>query len=91
MKFFNLSNQFANHAHSDLVEFFGEFGLIGIFFVFFSFIKFFINKKNYNLISIITLFYSIIILFFDFSLHIPIIQVLFVMFFILNKKNYGSS
>ena len=91
LKFFNLSNQFANHAHSDLVEFLGEFGLIGIFFVFFSFIKFFINKKNYNLISIITLFYSIIILFFDFSLHIPIIQVLFVMFFILNKKNYGSS
>ncbi len=91
LKFFSLSNQFANHAHSDLVEFLGEFGLIGISFVFFSFIKFFINKKNYNLISIITLFNSIIILFFDFSLHIPIIQVLFVMFFILNKKTHGSS
>ena len=91
LKFFSLSNQFANHAHSDLVEFLCEFGLIGISFVFFSFIKFFINKKNYTSISIITLFYSIIILFFDFSLHIPIIQVLFVTFFILNKKTYGSS
>ena len=91
LKFISLSSQFANHAHSDLFEFFGEFGLFGISFIFLSFIKFFINKKNYNLPIIITLFYSIIILSFDFSLHIPIIQVLFVMFFVINKKSYGSS
>ena len=47
--------------------------------------------KNYNFLNILILTFSIIILFFDFSLHIPIIQILFVMFFILNKKSYGSS
>ena len=30
----NSNNKFANHAHSDLFEFFGEFGLIG-FYLFF--------------------------------------------------------
>ena len=91
IKFFNLSNQFANHAHSDLVEFFGEFGLVGILFVFLSLINFFFKKKNYNYISIIILVYLIIILLFDFSLHIPLIQILFVIFFLINKKTYGSS
>jgi len=90
LKFINLSNQFANHAHSDLVEFFGEFGLVGIFFIILSFINFFFNKKNYTLINLIVLFYLIIILLFDFSLHIPIIQILFLIFLILNKKSFTS-
>ena len=87
LKFINLSNQFANHAHSDLVEFLGEFGLVGISFLFLSLIKFFFNIKNYNSISIIVLSYLIIILLFDFSLHIPIIQILFLTFFVINKKS----
>ena len=91
IKYMNSSSQFANHAHSDLVEFFGELGLVGITFIILSFIKFFLSKKSYNLINVIVLSYAIIILSFDFSLHIPIIQVFFVMFFILNKKSYGSS
>ena len=91
LKFFNLSNQFANHAHSDIVEFFGEFGLVGVLFISLSFMKFFFNKKSYTLISIIILFYSFIILLFDFSLHVPLIQILFVIFFFMNKKFYGSS
>ena len=33
LKFINSSSQFANHAHSDLFEFFGEFGLVGITFI----------------------------------------------------------
>jgi len=86
LKFMNLSSQFADHAHSDLVEFFGEFGLVGIIFVTLSFIKFFFNKKNYTLINVIVFSYAIILLFFDFSLHIPIIQILFLSFLLLNKK-----
>ena len=90
LKFFNLSNQFANHAHSDLVEFLGEFGLVGITLIILSFIKFILNKKSYTLINIIVFSYAIIILSFDFSLHIPIIQVLFLIFLILNKKSVTS-
>jgi len=86
LKFVYISSQFANHAHSDIFEFFGEFGLIGFLLLFLSVAKFFFDKKNYNFINILILAFSIIILSFDFSLHIPIIQILFVMFFILNKK-----
>ena len=86
LKFMNLSSQFANHAHSDLVEFFGEFGLVGITLIILSFIKFFLSKKSYTLINVIVFSYAIIILSFDFSLHIPIIQILFLSFLLLNKK-----
>ena len=81
LKFNNPGTKFANHAHSDLVEFIGEFGIIGIFLLILSFFKFFIIKKNYNLINLILFSYLFIILLFDFSLHIPVIQVLFVIFF----------
>ncbi len=91
LKFINTSIQFANHSHADLFEFLGEFGLVGFLLFFLSFAKFFLDIKNYNFLNILILTFSIIILFFDFSLHIPIIQILFVMFFILNKKSYGSS
>ena len=86
LKFMNLSSQFANHAHSDLVEFFGEFGLVGITLIILSFIKFILSKKSYTLINVIVFSYAIIILSFDFSLHIPIIQILFLSFLLLNKK-----
>ena len=86
LKFINTSIQFANHSHADLFEFFGEFGLIGCLIIIFSFIKFFLNKKNYSFINILLITYLIIILSFDFSLHIPIIQILFIMFFIMNKN-----
>ena len=51
LKFINTSNLFANHAHSDLIEFFGEVGLIGFFLIFFSIFKFLLLKKNYNFIN----------------------------------------
>ena len=85
IKFINTSNQFANHSHADLFEFLGEFGLIGSLLIISSFIKYFLNKQNYSFINVIIIIYSIIILTFDFSLHIPIIQILFVMFLVLNK------
>jgi hypothetical protein len=85
INFPDLSNQYANHAHSDLFQFIGEFGLIGFALFILSIFSFFI-KVNYNLKNILLLFYLIFILFFDFSLHIPLIQFLFVIFFSLNQK-----
>ena len=91
LKFVNISSQFANHSHADIFEFLGEFGIIGFLLLFLSVSKFFFDKKNYSFLNILILSFAIIILSFDFSLHIPIIQILFVIFFILNKKSYGSS
>ena len=86
LKFENSSSQFANHVHSDIVEFFGEFGAFGSVIFIFSFIKFFLMKKSYNLINFLVFSYLIVILFFDFSLHIPLIQVLVLIMFSLNNK-----
>ncbi len=86
IKFPNLLNTYANHAHSDLIQFIGEFGLFGLILFLLSIYKFFFKIIDYNLKNLILLFYSLTILFFDFSLHIPFIQFLFVTFFVLNQK-----
>ena len=85
IKFPNLTNSFANHAHSDLFQFIGEFGLFGFALFVLSIFSFFI-KTSYDLKNNLLLFYLIIILSFDFSLHIPFIQFLVVIFFTLNQK-----
>jgi O-antigen ligase len=85
LKFPNLTNQYANHAHSDLIQFIGEFGIIGLLLFFLSILSFFL-KVDYNIKNNLLIFCLIIILLFDFSLHIPFIQFLFVCFFVLNKK-----
>jgi hypothetical protein len=82
----DLGTQFANHAHSDLFEFIGEFGLVGSILIFFSIMVFFMNKDSYTFINIIIMSYAVIILFFDFSMHIPIIQIMLIIFLTLNKK-----
>lgn len=89
LKYENLTNLYADHSHSDLIEFLGEFGLIGFIFISIPLLHFFFNKENITHTSIILIFYSLIILMFDFSLHIPIIQIFFIIFFILNKKIYS--
>ena len=86
LKFINSAIQFANHVHADIFEFLGEFGLIGFLLIIFSVIKFFFDKQSYNLINFLMITFSIIILFFDFSLHIPIIQILFIIFLSLNYQ-----
>jgi len=86
LKFLNSSNMFANHAHSDLIEFIGEFGIIGVSLFILSFLKFFTLKKSYNLINLILFSFLFVILLFDFSLHIPIIQILFVIFFSITSN-----
>ena len=94
LKFPNLLNSYANHAHSDLPQFIGEFGIVGFGFLLLSIKNIFFKSTYYNLIDYLLLFYLFIILIFDFSLHIPLIQFLFVCFFILNQKfiklTYGS-
>lgn len=89
LKFSNVSNLFANHAHADIFEFFGEFGLIGSLILISSLLKFYFVKQSYSFVNILSLSLLTVILLFDFSFHIPIIQILFVMFFILNKKLFG--
>ena len=86
VNFSNLSTKFASHAHSDLVEFIGEFGIIGSILIFLSFLiacakKIFLSFKNF-LLSYLLIF----ILIFDFSFHIPIIQVLFILLLSVNFK-----
>jgi hypothetical protein len=85
IKFPDLTNIYANHAHSDLIQFIGEFGLIGLIFFILSISNFFL-KINFNLKNNLLFSYLFIILLFDFSLHIPLIQILFVIFFIFNQK-----
>ena len=86
LSFPNLSKSFANHAHSDLVEFIGEVGLLG-FLLFFMSIFIFLKKSiTYNFKNLLLIFCILTILLFDFALHIPFIQFLFVCFFVLNQK-----
>ena len=88
IKYENLSSKFAEHAHSDLIEFFGEYGFIGISLFLLSIISFLKNKQTYSFINIIIFFFIIIILIFDFSMHIPIIQILLITLIVLSKKNF---
>ena len=91
INFSNLSTKFASHAHSDLVEFIGEFGIIGSILIFLSFLiasakKIFLSFKNF-LLSYLLIF----ILIFDFSFHIPIIQVLFILLLSVDFKKGNNS
>ena len=90
LKFPYTTAKFANHAHADLIEYIGEFGLIGSFLILISIGNFFVKLKL-NIVSLILLSYLVVILLFDFSLHIPIIQILFVIFFINNNKTIQSN
>ena len=88
INYINLDSAYANHAHSDVIEFIGEFGFVGFVILIMSLIKFLFNKINYSFINLILISYLITLLFFDFSLHIPLIQISFLIFFTLNK-NYS--
>ena len=80
---------YANHAHSDLIEFIGEFGIIASFLIIFILFHS-LKKLNYrNVKTIFLIFFFIVILLFDFSLHIPLIQILFIV--IIGIKNKQSN
>tara|TARA_Y100000590_G_C15662040_1_gene993054 strand:- start:453 stop:1778 length:1326 start_codon:yes stop_codon:yes gene_type:complete len=89
LKFINNTSFYANHAHSDLFEFIGEFGILGFILFILSFYKIFLLKKNYNTQFVIFMISGLVIVLFDFSLHIPLIQILFVTIITLSliKKN----
>ena len=86
VNFINLSTTYASHAHSDLIEFVGEFGLVGFTLVTLSIMSYCTNKKNFLFKNFTLLYLLIFILFFDFSFHIPIIQILFVLLFSINLE-----
>ena len=79
INFQNLSTSFATHAHSDIMEFLGEFGLVGFTLITLSFLFSCANKKCFSFKDFLLCYLLIFILIFDFSFHIPIIQLLFVL------------
>ena len=85
LNFKTSGSYYADHAHSDIIEFFGEFGLLGMVLIIISIFKLFYNKIFYNFDNCLSVSCLIVILIFDFSLHIPIIQFLFIIYFSLNN------
>jgi len=79
INFQNLSTLFATHAHSDIMEFLGEFGLVGFTLITLSFLFSCANKNYFSFKNFLLCYLLIFILIFDFSFHIPIIQLLFVL------------
>ena len=77
---------FANHAHSDLVEFIGEFGLIGTFLLLIIFFQILKKIEIIELKNFYLFLFVFFILIFDFSLHIPIIQILLLLLFSIKKN-----
>ena len=85
----NLSTHFAVHAHSDLIEFMGEFGLIGSILLVLSVLFISVKNQIFNFKNIILFYLLFFILTFDFSFHIPIIQLLFILLLSMNcNKSY---
>ena len=83
----DLSSLYANHAHSDLLEFIGELGLIGFLNLLSVFLMILIKNNFFYFKNLLLFYFLIILLIFDFSLHIPIIQFLLVILFSINIDN----
>jgi len=75
----NLSISYASHAHSDFMEFLGEFGLVGSILISLSLLLLCTNKNFFSFKNFLLCYLLIFILIFDFSFHIPIIQFLFIL------------
>ena len=73
-------------THSDLIEFTGEFGLIGSILLFLSVLFISIKNHIFNFKNIILFYLLFFILTFDFSFHIPLIQLLFILLLSVNYK-----
>src|SRR6056300_4347 len=87
-KVFNNDNSFffANHAHSDIVEFLGELCVLGFSILCYLLLKLLkkINLKTTK--NIFLIIYLITLLIFDFSFHIFLIQLIFILLISLNIK-----
>ena len=83
-----VSISFANHAHFDLVEFIGEFGLVGSLILLISIYKIFKKIKLKSIKNFYLSIFFILILAFDFSFHIFLIQLIFLILVSIDiKKN----
>ena len=91
INFENLSTTYAPHVHSDIIEFIGEFGLIGFTLILLSLLFSRINKNFSILKNFLLLYLLLFILIFDFSLHIPIVQLLFVLLISIDYKKTENS
>ena len=91
LNFQNTSEIFAVHAHSDFLEFLGEFGLIGSSFIFLILILTCFKKKFFSFKNFLLYYLLIFILIFDFSFHIPIVQLLFILLISVTYKNTDST
>ena len=79
INFENPTTIYAVHAHSDFIQFLGEFGIVGFCILILSLLFLCANKKFISFKNFL-LFYSLTFIFiFDFSFHIPIIQFLFIL------------
>ena len=83
----DLSSKYVDHAHSDLLEFIGELGLIGFLNLLIVILLIFIRNNFFQFKNILLIYFLTILLIFDFSLHIPIIQFLLVILLSINTDN----
>jgi len=90
MNFQNLSPHFASHAHSDFFEFIGEFGLIGSTLISLSLLFSCANKDFLSFKNFLLCYLLIFIIIFDFSFHIPIIQLLFILLLSVSYKRSNN-
>ena len=91
INFLNLSTQYASHAHSDLIEFMGEFGIVGSILISLSILSSCLNRNFLSFKNFMLGYLLIFILIFDFSFHIPIIQLLFILLLSINYKRSNNS
>ena len=90
INFLNLSTQYASHAHSDLIEFMGEFGIVGSILISLSILSSCLNRNFLSFKNFMLGYLLIFILIFDFSFHIPIIQLLFILLLSINYKRSNN-
>ncbi len=90
INFKDLSTDYASHAHSDLIEFIGEFGLIGFVLILVSLLSLSFNKNFFLFKNFLLCYLIIFILIFDFSLHVPIIQIMFIILVSINHKRNNN-
>ncbi len=83
----DLSSKYVDHAHSDLLEFIGELGLIGFLNLLIVILLIFIRNNFFQFKNILLIYFLAILLIFDFSLHIPIIQFLLIILLSINTDN----
>ena len=77
---------FADHAHSDLIEFMGEFGTIGTSLIIIILYQTFKKIELFETRNLFLLLFVFLILIFDFSLHIPLIQIILILLFSTKRK-----